>query len=478
MGEVFFGSGSPLARARAVQPWLLAAAMSILASCGGGSTVNGDTQGLTSASANSSTSAITSTSTDTDMNCPAADLQCSGSTILRVDNGIGLTASGVQTYATSTNDLLHTNPAPGSAMGLQPASGGIADVRVTRTTDGDTTAVALLLSNLGISWDGKADRPLIIETFEQRQGRVQLDSKGRVSFGTLPPPSDLNFYDYGKKGALGTQANYANNMYFPRTDCATSGDCATVETDGLHVNAGDWRRGGLVPDNLWATRLHEDGATQAGLGQDANGNLVLLPTADRVGVPYPGFKGYRDYRQWSYASTNLASWITQDTVMIDEWARGAGYEHNKMRRGFVAFGAVTRAAVIPTSGTVRYAGTLRGWFSYHKSEDSYPITGQAEAVVDFAQRSITLAFSGTRIDEGTLDAIPVSLSRTMTLSSNNYATSVAANDTLSGGVSARFFGSVGSDSSGKGPAELGGVFQLQAPGDGASAIGGFLLKRQ
>ena len=464
MGEVFFGGRSLSASARAVMPCLIAASLTVLGGCSGG---GGDTKLLASGSS----------SADSDMSCPAAGMQCSGSTILRVDNGIGLTASGVQTYATSMNDLLPNNPAPGSAWGLLPATGGIADVRVTRTANGDTTAVALLLSKLGISWDGKTDRPLIIETFEKRQGRVQLDSKGLITFGPLPPPSDLNFYDYWKKGALGTQANYANNIYFPRTDCAVSGDCAATETDGIHPTEGDWRRGGLTPDDLWATRLHEDGATQAGLGQDANGNLVLLPAADSVGVPYPGFKGYHDYHQWSYAHTNLSSWITQDTVMIDEWAKGAGYEHNKMRRGFVAFGAVTRPSSIPTSGTVRYSGTVRGWFSYKKSEDSYPITGQAEAVVDFAKRTITLSLSGTRIDEGTLDAIPVSLTSTIPLTSANYATSAAANDALAGGISARFFGGVAAGNSGNGPAELGGVFQLQAQGDGPSSIGGFLLKR-
>ena len=461
MGEVFFGGRSPSMGARMVLACLIGAS---LAGCGGS---GGETRLLAGGSS----------SADTDMSCPATDMQCSGSTILRVDNGIGLTASGVQTYATSTNDLLPDNPSPGSAWGLMPASGGIADVRVTRNANGDTTAVALLLSKLGISWDGKTDRPLVIETFDKRQGRVQLDSKGLVTFSTLPPPTDLNFYDYWKKGALGTQANYANNNYFPRTDCAMSGDCAAIETDGLHPGEGDWRRGGLIPDNVWATRLHEDGATQAGMSQDANGNLVLLPAADSVGVPYPGFKGYRNYHQWSYAHANLSSWITQDTVMIDEWAKGAGYEHNKMRRGFVAFGAVTRTALIPTSGTARYSGTLRGWFSYRKTEDSYPITGQAEAVVDFSKRTITLSFSGTRIDEGTLDAIPVSLTTTIPLSGTNYATSTASNDALAGGVSARFFGGVGTGSSGNGPAELAGVFQLQAKDTGPSAIGGFLLKR-
>ncbi|MEY3720925.1 MAG: hypothetical protein RL618_1444, partial [Pseudomonadota bacterium] len=132
MGEVFFGGRSPLARARTARPWLLAAAVATLAGCGGGS--GDDKQLLTSAGS----------SADTDMSCPAADMQCSGGTILRVENGIGLTSFGVQTYATSMNDLLPNNPAPGSAMGLLPATGGIADVRVTRTTNGDTTAVALL----------------------------------------------------------------------------------------------------------------------------------------------------------------------------------------------------------------------------------------------------------------------------------------------------------------------------------------------
>jgi hypothetical protein len=450
--------------------WALSALSALLAGCGSG---GGDAKLLASESGNASS----------DMVCPAADMQCSGGAILRVDNGIGLTASGVQTYATSTNDLMPNNPAPGSAWGLMPASGGIAEVRVTRTPSGETTGVTLLLSKLGISWDGKTDRPQIIETFEKRQGRVQLDSKGLVTFSALPPASDLNFYDYWKKGALGTQSHYANNIYFPKNGempCATTDHCSTIETDGIHTSAGDWRMGGIDPDNVWGTRLHEDGATQAGLGQDASGNLILLPASQSVGVPYPGFKGFRNYHQWSFAHANLANWITQDTVMIEEWAQGAGSEHNKMRRGFVAFGALTRASLIPAAGTVRYAGVLRGWFSYQKTEDSYPIAGEVTALVDFAKHTLTLTFSGTRIDEGTMDTIPVSLTSTLPLSSAqlaNYATGAASNDALAGGLSARFFGPVATGSSGHGPAELAGTFQLQAQGEGPSAIGGFLLKR-
>ena len=420
---------------------------------------------------------------NSNMSCPDSGMQCSGNSILRVDNGIGVTDSGMQTYATSTNDLMPNNPAPGSAWGLQPASGGLADIRVSRDANGQTTGVTLLLSKLGISWDGKTERPLIIETFEKRQGRVQLDSHGVATFSTLPPPTDLNFYDYGKKASLATQANYANNIYFPRSEpvrCPSSKpDCPAIETDGLHVDTGDWRNGGFTPDNVWGSRLHEDGATQAGYGQDANGQLVLLPAADGIGVSYPGFKGFRDYHQWSYAHANLASWITQDTVQIDEWSNGNGNEHNKMRRGFVAFGAVTKPSLIPASGTVHYAGSLRGWFSYQKTEDSYPIAGQVEATVDFAKRTVTVSFTGTRIDEGTMDVVPVAMTTTVSISDTNlanYANGTAANGTLSGGIGARFYGPVGAGNSGTGPAEVAGIFQMQREG-GAVAIGGFLLKR-
>ena len=462
MGEVFTGR----AAVALTLVWLV-----LLAGCSGGNG-DGDTNLLAGQGSGSSA-----------MSCPGTGMQCSGDAILRTDNGIGMTASGVQTYASSTNDLEPDNPAPGSAWGLQPAIGGLADVRVNRDANGLTTGVTLLLSKLGISWDGKTERPLIIETFEKRQGRIQLDSRGIATFNPLPPPSDLNFYDYARKGALATQANYANNSYFPRSEpvrCpASKPDCPAIETDGIHASAGDWRTGGVTPDNVWGSRLHEDGATQAGLGLDANGQLVPLPGAEGVGVAYPGFKGFRDYHQWNYAHANLASWITQDTVNINEWSNGS--EHNKMRRGFIAFGAVTAPSLIPVAGTVRYGGNLYGWFSYQKTEDSYPITGQVEATVDFAARTLTLNFTGTRIDEGTLDTVPVSLTASTTINTAqlaNYANGGASNGVLAGGVSARFFGPVAAGSSGTGPAELAGVFRLFSEGTGPVAIGGFLLKRK
>lgn len=416
------------------------------------------------------------------MDCPASGMECTGDTILHADNGISVTRSGVQVYGISTNDLLTPNPAPTLAYGLKPATGGIADVRISKTADGRLATVTLLLSKLGLSWDGKTERPLIIETFSPKQGRVQLDKNGLANLEALPSFTDLNFYDFAKKGASATQAHYANNVYFPRTEpvrCPTNNlGCPTAESSGLTAQLGDWRSGGSIPDNAWATRLHEEGATQAGSGIDANGQPALLPGADGPGVPYPGFKGYRNYHHWAYAHANLGAWITQDTVLINEW--GGNNEHNKMRRGLVAFGAVTVPAQLPSSGVVRYRGQLHGWFSYVQAEDSYPIYGEVEAEVDFVKRTVTLTFSNTRIDEGTLDPVPLALTATTAMDNAklaSYFSGAASNRGFSGGIGARFFGPVVPDGSGKGPAEIGGIFQLQSPNEGPVAIGGFLLRK-
>lgn len=190
---------------------VLFALLGSLSGCGGGGDGDGDggpadtvllpQQGSTSA-----------------MVCPTDDMACTGDLILHTDHGISVTASGVQVYGISTNDLLTPNPAPTLAHGLRPATGGIADVRISKAADGRLATVSLLLSKLGLSWDGKTERPLIIETFSPTQGRVQLDQAGLARLEPLPSFTDLNFFDFAKKGAAGTQAHYANNIYFPRTE--------------------------------------------------------------------------------------------------------------------------------------------------------------------------------------------------------------------------------------------------------------------
>ncbi len=413
------------------------------------------------------------------MVCPGGpNVQCSGGTILRSDNGIALTASGVQTYGISTNDLQTPNPDTTHAYGLLPASGGIVEVRSQRNDSGQLSGVALLLSKMGLSWDGKTERPQVIDTFSTLQGRVQMDAKGLITLIPLPPPTDLNFYDYAKKGTAATQANYANNIYFPRSEpvrCPSNyPDCPQIESPPMQITSGDWRTGGDLPDSLSAMHLHEDGATQAGFGLDASGNQILLPAADGIGVSYPGFKGYRDYSQWSYAYANIARWVTQDTVMINEW--GGNNEHNKMRRGAIAFGQVSDPTKIPATGTATYRGRLHGWFVYDPSQEPYPLAGDVEIVVDFAAHNAELRFINARIDEGTSPAVPVNVSTTIQIGSSslaNYLNGTASNGSISGGIGARFFGPV----AGGGPAEIGGSFSLQGTATDPVAIGSFLLKK-
>lgn len=451
----------------------------LLAACGGGDSgqpINLGSSGQQIGEQNSSLPTV--------MNCvDGSAVECTGNTILRTDGGIAVTASSVQTYGVSTNDLAIPNPMPTQAYGLTPATGGLAEVRVKRNDSGGVDSVALLLSKLGISWDGKEDRPLIIETFATQMGRTVLDAQGKLSFVALPPSTDLDFYDYAQKGAAGTQANYANNTYFPRSEpvrCPTdSPNCPTVESIGLERKTGDWKTGGNIPDEVFGTRLHSDGATQAGWGVDATGRLVLLSSADGPGVSYPGFKGFRNYSNWSYDYANLGGWITQDTVLINEW--GGANEHNKMRRGIVAFGPVTAPSQVPTTGTARYSGVLRGWFGYDGINDVYPIVGIVMMTVDFATRSVTVQITNTRIDEGSMDSVPVALTAGSTIGSGNYTNyfnGSADNGTLRGGIGARFFGPVTSGGSGTAPAEIGGSLSIQNAGNGMVAIAGFILRKQ
>ncbi len=419
-------------------------------------------------------------SSTTTMNCPEAGSQCTGRSQLRTDSGIAVTASGVQVYAVSTNDLEVPNTTPAVAFGLQPATGGIADIRVKRDANGLVNHVALVLSQLGLSWDGQNERPTIIETFLAQPGRVQMDASGNITTAVLPPSSDLGFFDFARKGKAGTQAHYANNAYFPRDEpirCPSDAmPCPQKETDGIQSFAGDWRNGGMLPDNAMGSRLHEDGATEAGDNADANGNPIAPPQGR--GVPHPGFKGFRNFHNWSYQYANLASWITQDTVSISEW--GGSFEHNKARRGFAAFGQVTAPASVPGTGTARYIGYLKGWWSYEPTLDSYPIAGDVEAVVDFAARTVKLTVTSVRIDEGAQEPLPLNLTTTVSISTAqfaNYFSGAASNDTLSGALSGRFFGPVATGGSGNVPPELAGAFRLLAANNGPVAIGGFLLRK-
>jgi hypothetical protein len=418
------------------------------------------------------------------MSCAdGAGTQCSGSTILRTDHGVALTRSSVQVYGRSTSDMLPVNPNLSNATGLALASGGTAELRVRKDGSARPSTIAFLLSNMSILWDGVNNRPLLIETFNPTAGRAWLDGNGVLMFGPLPPSADLAYYNYATAGAAGgNKANYANNRYFPRTApprCSPGGWCATLETSGPSVFDGSWRTGGSDPDRLLGTRFHEDGDVHAGDGlPDANGNPTWLAGGTGLGVPMPGSKGYRSIDHWSYQYANLASWFTQDTINIVEW--GGTNEHNKNRRGFVAYGDTTTPASVPTAGTATYTGVVRGRYAPNALDEPAPFIGTVAITVNFATRSVSVSIQNTVL-ESTGAAVPVALSASLTLGSAdnaNHLSGAAAIGALSGGLGARLFGPVASGGSGSGPAEMGGVLSLSNSGTGAAVVAGFIARKQ
>ncbi|MBL8344626.1 MAG: tandem-95 repeat protein [Rubrivivax sp.] len=406
--------------------------------------------------------------------------QCSGETVLRSDNGVALTRSGVQVYGRSTSDLGASNPNISNATGLQIVTGGTAEIRVRKDANAAPNSVAVLLSNLSILWNGAADRPQVIETFNPTAGRVFLNGSGALTFGALPPPSDLSYYDFATRGTGATRANYATNRYFPRADPprCDPGWCATAETTGPQYGTGTWRGGGTDADMLAASRYHEDGDIHAGNGlPDANGNPTWLPGGNGFGVPVPGSKGYRTLNLWNYRYANVASWFTQDTVNIAEW--GGVFEHNKNRRGFVAFGDTTDPALVPTSGGASYAGVVHGQYSANGSSDPVPFIGTATVSVNFATRSVTVSIQNTVRNDGSGAALPLAMTATTVLGTGgnaNHLTGAAASGSLSGGLGARLFGPIATGGSGSGPAELGGAYSLS--NGTAAVVAGFIARKQ
>ncbi|MBL8287863.1 MAG: tandem-95 repeat protein [Rubrivivax sp.] len=410
--------------------------------------------------------------------------QCSGEAILRTDNGIALTRSGVQAYGRSTSDLSPSNPNVSNATGFAPAGGGTAEIRVRKDANAAPDSVAVLLANLAIHWSGQLDRPQIIETFNPTAGRVWLGGTGALTFGALPPSSDLGYYNFATLGAAGaTRANYAANRYFPRPEpprCVPGGWCATAETSGPQYATGGWRGGGVDADMLAASRYHEDGDVHAGNGlPDANGNPTWLPGGSGFGVPVPGSKGYRTLNLWNYRYANVASWFTQDTVNIVEW--GGVDEHNKNRRGVVTFGDTTDPAAVPVSGGASYVGVVHGRYAANGTDDPVPFVGSVTVTVNFTTRAVSVSIQNTVRNDGSGASVPLVFSASPTLGAGgnaNHLTGVASAGSLSGGVGGRLFGPVAGGGSGTGPAEIGGTFQLFSAGSNALAVGGFIARKQ
>ena len=395
-------------------------------------------------------------------NCPGGVSACSGSVVGTLAGTIRLTSNGLQTTGASTSDLATTNSDTTEAFGLQPTTDGLAEIRVLRDADANVSAVDLLLSGLKLYWDSKTERPRIIENFGLTRGRVQLGAQGMSTMTALPAQGDP-FWDNNPVTYTGTQDHYANNHYFERTPPACAGGdaaCIAAANNGLRLMRGDWKSGGLRPNQVDAARLHEDGATQA---------------PDQL--PYAGFKGYRDFWNWNYEYANMAGWITKDTINIQEW--GGGGEHNKERRGTIAFGPLTDVKAMPATGTATYRGFARGWYSPDGLTEVFPIAADVSVTVDFAKRQATVQLLNLRIDEwlpAEVDpAVKLAPTSSNTLpfgSPANTAIGAVMHGDASGHAGLRFYGPGGNG----GPPEIAGSFSLKGA-SGIAAIGGFIGRR-
>lgn len=398
------------------------------------------------------------------------------------------TDNGVQVYARSTTDI-SALPAGGIGAGLGffpsvPANGATApaEVRFRKDSAGVTSGAALLLNNLGLFWDGMNERPRILETFwlaPNGGGRVTIDSNSILSrggpatvFGALTLPN---------------QINYANNVYFPRTapNRCPPGQafCPAGEITGANnpLNTpGDWRTPtGTLHDFYSVSRFHEDGDVDAGTAQS---------------VPYPGNKGYRDFEHYSYASSNLAAWVTQDTINIAGWATSG--EHNKIRRGLVAYGMPTTAASVPTTGTANYTsatgglgGIAFGWYSPNGVTDPTAFRATVTVAVNHTTRAVTVTVSDARDVANPQGPAIAALATTFTTAlgavgsadTNFFAGATIVNATLpTGQLSGRLFGPVvtsGFPIVTTGASEIGGAFRLSNANNGA-VIGGFIARKQ
>jgi len=448
----------------------------LLASCGGGGSDSSTTEPVVTPPTDTTPVVNPPTDNPTTPTTYSTVYHTSGSSKTAEDNGVTATGSGVQVFGKSTQDESI------SASGLTVATGGLAEVRVSKNSDGSVSNLALLLSNIGISWDKVNERPQIIETFNAAPGRTVLGSDGTISSLALPDSSDLSYYDYAILQKDATKANYANNRYFPRSapSRCDAGNCPVNEIVDTQSLAGDWDSGGSTPDHTTVARLHEDGDVHAGNGKpDANGNATILEGGSGFGVPFPGSKGYRFYDNWSYLYSNLTAWFSQDTVDIAEWLTVAGVEHNQNRRGIVAFGAATDPSSIPSSGSATYSGFAYGWYTPSSTADALTFKGTALVTVNFSTRQVVVQIQNATESDGT--AVPVTLTTTSTLgaagSNANYLTGAVSTDAWSGGLSGRFFGPVASAST-SGPAELGGAFTLSGKSGSAAVVAGFIAQKQ
>jgi hypothetical protein len=456
-------------------------AIAALVACGGGGGGGGSTTAPPAVNFGTNAPLPSNISESMTMSCvDGAGWQCGGVQSRRTEHGITVTASGVQAYGHSTSDLATPNLSTTTATGLAPdtTGTGIVDARFLRTAQGTVTRAALIMSNIGISWDGTSPRPQAIEVFENSQGITKLGAGGALSWtDALPPSTNTNYYNYDGAPSQRTAANYANNRYFPKPGDSSAcpnplvpGAGTLVETCGVSYSAGPFRAGGTDPDRTTAKRLHSDGDVKAGR---------------TGGVPFPGNKGYRDLIAYSFDYANIATWVSEETVEIDEWA-GLNNEHTSNRRGAVAFGDTTNPPAVPSAGGVDYKGVAYGWYSPDGATTVY-FRATATVSVNFDSRQVAVRISDAKEDGNPSNAVAFGAEVTAGLGASgsnvsNYFVGAATSsaNSLTGGLGGRLFGPVGQGpfTTNQGPAEIAGSFTLKNSTSKAATIGGFIGRRQ
>jgi hypothetical protein len=308
-----------------------------------------------------------------------------------------------------------------------------------------------------VRWDGTNERPRIVEAFEPTRGITRLEADGSISIANALPVPPNPFYDYNPANLTGTQANYANNRYFPAPGCTAP--CA-VETTGVSFAAGTTGD----PDRSAASRNHGDGDIRAG---------------NAGGLPTPATKGFRNITNFNYVHSSIAGWVAQETNLIDEWTPpGQPTEHTVNRRGLVAYGATTANNAVPATGSAVYRGVAYGYYTPNgEAAGADPVTFRAPATLEanFATGQVEIRVN-TAVEDGTQVQVPIVFrinAGAGAAGSNvaNYMTGPVADGGagMSGGVGARFFGPAAE--------EIAGTFVLQNAGTKAAALGGFIAKR-
>ena len=418
-----------------------------------------------------------------------ASVQCSGASNLHIDNHIAVTAYGVHTYGVSIPSGV-SKTSPVNPVGLMLASGGTVEVRSGRSKNSAPSDVALIMSNLGLSWDGTTERPQIIETFSLTSKRVELSSNGFLLNKDLPALNDESFFDYPLRGSAATQSHYANNVYFPRPQdaaCSNVNACLLTESPPLVIEHGDWKTGGNQPTKLVASHAHLDGAVEvSSIGTPGNFDnhdvYIAKGTHIILGGLTLGAQGYRTYTQWSYGWSNLGVWATQDIVNMPIW--GGSREDKKLISGTVAFGTVSIPDRIPVMGTAIYSGNIYGWLSYDPTGSSVPFFANASVTVNFANNTAEFVFSKTRlIEKDDSDVFLPLVQTTIVLDRQNIRNYLSGRldfASMQGGIGARFFGPITTGGSGSAPVEMAGSFNMQCEqaSDCLVLVGGFLLKKQ